>query len=1056
MTNGLKKILRLLNIRLLITYLLLLPCTGICATYEEQTTAIKEIGNLFQSSHEHFLRYEYRQALVPAQTALKLSERSLGPDDPFTALSLTIIGGIYRQMGAFENALPFLKRALAINEKKQGSAYLDICSALNHLGTIYVEMHEYEQALHSFQRALTILKNNHHQEDLATAALLNDMGKLYRYMGNYNDAIRYTQQALEIANKPNIYKQGDTAKFLNELAELYIAMGVYEKALPLAQTALKLVTIADGKNRRNHNYFSYSLTLAALYVDMEEHSKALIIFNELESKIKEENAEYPAAASVMNELARLYTSMGAYDRALPLILRAEQIFEKALGSEHPYTISILGNLAVLYQSMGAFEKALAITKRVLAITEKNDGTEHFKTGIELNNLAAIYDRMGNYKLALLYMQRALAVAEKAQGYEHPSTIRKLGNLAVLYQSAGDYDSALPINQRALAMAVKVHGLEHPSTGLQLQNLAWIYFNMKRLDLARPLLKQALGIALGRLDSDAELLTLVTSNLCATQEEINLNEAIFYCKLAVNKLQKQRLTQKNMLPELKNSFTTYVKNAYFRLYRLLSASGRNNEAADILLALKETEFRDFMGDQQSSIKQQFLLPSEVTLYTALAESAEHLHKLQTTHNRIKRENGALEEIGKLDHLCDVAKKRLFKAFEDIPSALKNTNKEAGEQFKIDANLFVKHLTNINIAIPTEKNIIIIINPGEDRTQVTLYFDKNPLQLNLVTGMRKLTPLISDMRIGILARNESWHKPARLLYTALISPIEEQFKKNGLSPQNITLYLNGQLRTLPLAALLDQNEKYLIQKYRLSLYNPSFGTDGARDWQLDWNINAFGSTKGNPAENSPALPGVNKELSEIVKTATNINGILPGEMYLDTQFTRKAWKQVVSGDLTGNRRRVLHVATHFQIDSNINQSKLLMGDGTTYRVGDIAAEPGLPLAHLDLVTLSACETILNKKSDFAEFEGLGALFQSKGANAVLGTLWAVADGGTAELMREFYKARGEKRIMSKAAALQTAQLAFIRGQVKAINPIDNKEIDVRHPYYWAAFVLMGNWL
>ncbi len=192
-------------------------------------------------------------------------------------------------------------------------------------------------------------------------------------------------------------------------------------------------------------------------------------------------------------------------------------------------------------------------------------------------------------------------------------------------------------------------------------------------------------------------------------------------------------------------------------------------------------------------------------------------------------------------------------------------------------------------------------------------------------------------------------------------------------------------------------------------------------------------------------VAKELNNIVRTDTSRQGILPGEIYLDPQFTRKTWGQVVAASAAEKKRRVLHVATHFQIDTNIYQSKLLLGDGEFYRVEELAAEPGLSLAHVDLVTLSACETMLaSKGKDSAEFESLGALFQSKEANAVLGTLWPVFDGSTAELMQKFYANRGEQRKMSKAQALQEAQKAMLASE------------KWRHPYYWSGFVLMGNWL
>jgi CHAT domain-containing protein len=85
-------------------------------------------------------------------------------------------------------------------------------------------------------------------------------------------------------------------------------------------------------------------------------------------------------------------------------------------------------------------------------------------------------------------------------------------------------------------------------------------------------------------------------------------------------------------------------------------------------------------------------------------------------------------------------------------------------------------------------------------------------------------------------------------------------------------------------------------------------------------------------------------------------------------------------------------------------------------------------------------------------MGVLLQKRGARAVIGTLWAIQDEGSAALMQAFYKAHGEQHRMSKAAALQAAQLDLLQGRINSSNPA----VSLKHPYYWAPFLLMGNWL
>ena len=201
---------------------------------------------------------------------------------------------------------------------------------------------------------------------------------------------------------------------------------------------------------------------------------------------------------------------------------------------------------------------------------------------------------------------------------------------------------------------------------------------------------------------------------------------------------------------------------------------------------------------------------------------------------------------------------------------------------------------------------------------------------------------------------------------------------------------------------------------------------------------------------ALAGVEQELGAIVYDQKSGSGLLPGKRYFGPQFNRQAWdvmlaqKPAVTKAKPQSHRSVVHVATHFKISTQqFNDSKLFLGDGSTFSLGQLNSLV-IDLSDVDLLTLSACNSITSEKANGEQFEGLGAAFQNKGVKAVLGTLWAVEDASTAHLMQQFYSQRGAQRKMSKAQALQAAQLGMMKHKQWA------------HPFYWAGFVLMGNWL
>lgn len=176
------------------------------------------------------------------------------------------------------------------------------------------------------------------------------------------------------------------------------------------------------------------------------------------------------------------------------------------------------------------------------------------------------------------------------------------------------------------------------------------------------------------------------------------------------------------------------------------------------------------------------------------------------------------------------------------------------------------------------------------------------------------------------------------------------------------------------------------------------------------------------------------------------------------------------------KVVHIASHFSLNpGDSTKSFLLLGDGSTLTVEDIRTKAKLQFSDVELLTLSACETALvGKDGSGNEIEGFGYVAQQRGAKAILASLWRVADQSTQVLMSRFYRLRTENPRLTKAAALQLAQMEMIEGnlqppitrerRVKGKKRISKRtapadEYDPKkvhaHPYFWAPFILIGNW-
>jgi len=211
---------------------------------------------------------------------------------------------------------------------------------------------------------------------------------------------------------------------------------------------------------------------------------------------------------------------------------------------------------------------------------------------------------------------------------------------------------------------------------------------------------------------------------------------------------------------------------------------------------------------------------------------------------------------------------------------------------------------------------------------------------------------------------------------------------------------------------------------------------------------------------ALPSVPEELRRIVREAPDAaarhgEGVLSGQTLLDETFTEANMKKALERDYP-----LIHIASHFDFaPGNETDSFLLLGgkdpSGERLTLAEIRNDPAFNFSDTQLITLSACNTALSAASgDGREIDGLGILAQQKGARAVVATLWSVNDVSTGILMQNFYREWTAHQEMPKAEALRQAQLNLLHG-VPADPAASASAHSYAHPYYWAPFILIGNW-
>ncbi len=192
----------------------------------------------------------------------------------------------------------------------------------------------------------------------------------------------------------------------------------------------------------------------------------------------------------------------------------------------------------------------------------------------------------------------------------------------------------------------------------------------------------------------------------------------------------------------------------------------------------------------------------------------------------------------------------------------------------------------------------------------------------------------------------------------------------------------------------------------------------------------------AEVFPRLPHTRGEAMAILD-------LVPRESSYSALGFEASKQAVLSGKLA--EYRLVHFATHGDLDTDQPAlSRILLSQ--VDRLG--RPVEGSLRAHeiynlrlpADLVVLSGCETALGRESRGEGLLGLARGFMYAGASRVMVSLWKVSDRGTAELMKAFYRGLLLQGL-APAAALRQAQL-----EIRADRP---------HPFYWAGFVVLGDW-
>lgn len=974
---------------------------------QAETSALGNLGLvcILLGNYQEALDYFEQQRVLTKKIENRRRER-----DALTGMGLT-----YSMMGKYEHALEPYQTSLAISlalGDRHGEG-----STLNYLGGVYANLGQYDRAREHHEKALVIAREVKNRS--GESGSLTSLGGVYSNLSQYEKARQYYEESLIVVR--GLADRRSEPSVLNGLGGVYFSLGQYEKA-------------------------------------REYHEQALAIAREVKFPL--------AQVGPLNGLGFDYLSLNQYDKA-------KQYFEQglALSRELKYKaaqIDPLLGFGLVSDDLSQSGKAMEFYQQSLTLIKelKNPRAE----GISLNALGNAYLQLKQYDKARLYFEQALTIARQVKNKsDEANALINLGEvslkLAQYGKARGSYDQALGLAREVASRS---------SESFALNGLGDVYQKLNQLGKAGEYYQQALIIA--RESGSKKLEGRVLWNLMElTTQQRNRRLAIFYGKQAINAFQAVRGNITSFDKESQHSFLKDKEPAYRALAALLISQNRLPEARAILDLLKEEEFASSsLGRGETR---------GVPLANAEARA------IKTANNIVQVGREYDELFRKKESLDDPGRRRLKALYDELgvanglhtkALAALSANSRRGDRYEDvsqEAKKFQADLRDLGagtvalytVIVTNEKGkttdgLIILLTPSFEKAYTidVADFDKTVRDFQIALKNPYLDPLPLAQRLY----RKVFLQPSGVHDSTLAADLDTYFKDR--EDKTLMWHQDGVLRYLPMAALHD-GQQYLVEKYRNTIFSRESGARLNADPKTHWT--ALGLGVSEPREEAgvrfTALSGTEEELKRIIRSEDSPHGVLPGIVKINKDFTREA---MLDGLLLGSHP-VVHISSHYSFQSaDTEHSFLLLGQGR-WTVAEMRKETTL-FSGVDLVTLSACDTAMGGANG-KDAEGFAFKVQDLGAKAVIASLWPVDDIGTQVLMPQFYRLR--ETGLTKAEAFQRAQLALLRGEVKdapgvprssevvggdqpgsgLTRYVRDAQRPLAHPYYWAPFILIGNW-
>ncbi len=783
----------------------------------------------------------------------------------------------------------------------------------------------------------------------------------------------------------------------------------------------------------------------------------------LSNVLGDEETELPAlisTAALHGQLGRAEQSLECSERAL--------VLSRSLG-DITFESSTLNNLCILMKDLGEYQQALSYAEQSLALRRARKDPEG-ETAILLN-LGNVYRAMEELPKALEHYQQGLEQARRLGATEFEA--RALSLIASIQYRTGRYQEVLPYAEQAMALRKKIN--DRTGQAATAYQLGRAYYKLGDSAKAIEYLDFALRI---QHETQAQLAENDTLLMLATVERDrgNLPKSLSLVEdaLQISDTVRNQITS----PELRASFAAAERDKEeFYLDLLLRLHERQPTVGYDITALQASEsrrarvLRELLRESRADIRQGVdgdLLERENTLRWSLGDTTNRLTRLlsrQATEAQLSEARQKLDQANA--------------AFQHVQSAIRKNS----PRYAALTQPSPLSLAKIQQLLDAD-TVLLEYALGDERSALWVVTSDSVLSIPLPA--RKQIEAAASKCYDLLkvSHQRRWQRAAELSaadLSRLILPPSPQLLKL-LNHKRLVVVADGALQYIPFGVLpMPGSTRKALFNSQFEVVNlPSASTLAAlrEDSPSHSAPGKLLAMFADPvfSENDPRVKSVNAQkalpvassklslrASQLTRSAEDI-GIkdfarLPysrQEAEAILALARGA-QNLTAFDFTASRAtsldaklsdyKIIHFATHGVINSrHPEQSGIAL---SLVDESGRAQDGFLRMADLynmklnaDLVVLSACRTAMGKDIKGEGLIGLTRGFMYAGAPRIVASLWDVNDAATAELMSRFYRHLLKDKLPA-AAALRAAQLSMA------------KEARWAAPYYWAGFVIQGDW-